>query len=120
MPENQTSTEVKFNSFAEFYPHYLREHRHPICRVLHYIGSILVLITLYLALSSGSYLLLCALPVIGYGFAWIGHFVVEKNRPATFTYPFYSFVGDWVMLKDFLTGQINKKLVMAGVVSSKS
>lgn len=116
MTTEQTSTEVKFNSFAEFYPHYLREHRHPICRLLHYIGSTLVILTLYLAISTGSYTLLFALPVIGYGFAWIGHFFVEKNRPATFTYPFYSFIGDWVMFKDFLTGNIGKKLEMAGVV----
>ena len=118
MSTQHTQNEIKFNTFAEFYPYYLREHRHPTCRLLHYIGSTLVLLTLYLAISTGSYMLLWALPVIGYGFAWVGHFFVEKNRPATFTYPFYSFIGDWVMLKDFVTGQINKKLEMAGVVKT--
>ena len=49
---------------------------------------------------------LLAMPVAGYGFAWVGHFIFEKNRPATFQYPLYSFLGDWVMLKDMLTGRI--------------
>ena len=46
------------------------------------------------------------MPVAGYGFAWVGHFVFEKNRPATFQYPLYSLLGDWVMFKDMLTGKI--------------
>lgn len=49
---------------------------------------------------------LIAMPVIGYGFAWIGHFAFEKNRPATFRHPFYSLLGDWVMFKDMLVGRI--------------
>jgi hypothetical protein len=95
-----------FNSFAEFYPYYLEEHRHPTCRRLHYVGSLLVLVTLGYALISGQWLWLLALPVIGYGFAWVGHFAFERNRPATFQYPLYSLMGDWVMLKDMLTGRI--------------
>jgi hypothetical protein len=113
---NNKMTDNKITSFSEFYPTYLREHSNPICRALHYIGSVLVLTVLYIALTTNNYPLLWALPVIGYGFAWVGHFFVEKNRPATFTYPFYSLLGDWVMLKDFLTGQITKKLKNAGVV----
>lgn len=104
------SQEKQFKSFAEFYPFYLQEHSHPTCRALHYIGSTLVICTLIYALVTAQYSLLWVLPVLGYGFAWVGHFFVEKNRPATFTYPLYSFVGDWVMLKDFLTGQLPKKL----------
>ncbi|OLU34335.1 hypothetical protein BVH03_02675 [Pseudomonas sp. PA15(2017)] len=96
----------RFNSFAEFYPYYLEEHRHPTCRRLHYVGSLLVLVVLGCALISGQWLWLLTLPVIGYGFAWIGHFAFERNRPATFQYPLYSLMGDWVMLKDMLTGRI--------------
>ncbi|MBV7562446.1 MULTISPECIES: Mpo1-like protein [unclassified Pseudomonas] len=96
----------RFNSFAEFYPYYLEEHRHPTCRRLHYVGSLLVLVTLGYVLLSGQWLWLLALPVIGYGFAWVGHFAFERNRPATFQYPLYSLMGDWVMLKDMLTGRI--------------
>ena len=104
-------TEPKtYQTFAEFYPFYLQEHSHPVCRALHYIGSTLVLLLLFYALYSGQYVYLWGLPVLGYGFAWVGHFFVEKNRPATFTYPLYSFLADWVMLKDFVTGQLNKKL----------
>ncbi|NVK23581.1 MAG: DUF962 domain-containing protein [Gammaproteobacteria bacterium] len=117
MSLDHSSNADTIRSFADFYPYYLREHRHPICRMLHYIGSILVLIVLGFALLTAQYILLWLLPIIGYGFAWVGHFFVEKNRPATFTYPIYSLMGDWVMLKDFLTGQIDKKLENAGIVA---
>lgn len=96
----------RFNSFAEFYPYYLEEHRNPTCRRLHYVGSLLVLVVLGYALLSGQWLWLLAVPVIGYGFAWVGHFAFERNRPATFRYPLYSLMGDWVMLKDMLTGRL--------------
>ncbi|MBY5991069.1 DUF962 domain-containing protein [Ferrimonas balearica] len=102
-----------FRSFAQFYPFYLREHRHPTCRALHYIGSMLVLALLAYLVLSGNWIWAWALPVIGYGFAWLGHFGFEHNRPATFRYPFYSFLGDWVMLKDWLTGQLEPKLASA-------
>ncbi|QTH63949.1 DUF962 domain-containing protein [Psychrosphaera ytuae] len=103
-------TEKRLSSFAEFYPFYLSEHQNKICRALHYIGSLLVIATIIFVLITQQYIYLWLLPVIGYGFAWVGHFFIEKNRPATFTYPFYSFIADWVMLKDFLTGQLDKKL----------
>lgn len=96
----------RFNSFAEFYPYYLTEHSNSTCRRLHYVGSLLVLALLAYSLISGQWLWLLALPIAGYGFAWLGHFVFEKNRPATFEYPLYSFLGDWVMLKDAFTGRI--------------
>lgn len=100
----------KFNSFAEFYPYYLTEHRHPVCRALHYTGSLLVIAVLLYALVSWQLQWLWLLPVIGYGFAWVGHFMFEHNRPATFKHPFYSLAADWVMLKDFLTGQLKRKM----------
>jgi hypothetical protein len=99
---NATPPEKRFNSFAEFYPYYLEEHSNPVCRRLHYVGSVLVLVLLAWVLVTRQWLLLLALPVVGYGFAWVGHFVFEKNRPATFKHPLYSFMGDWVMLKDAL------------------
>ncbi len=98
--------EPTFNSFKAFYPYYLKEHRNVTCRRLHFIGSLLVLILIITALLSQKYALLWLLPVIGYGFAWVGHFFFEKNRPATFKHPFYSLWGDWVMFKDILTGKI--------------
>ncbi|SHM86036.1 Mpo1-like protein [Phytopseudomonas punonensis] len=96
----------RFSSFSEFYPYYLQEHANPTCRRLHYVGSLLVLTVLGYVLISGQWLWLLALPVIGYGVAWLGHFIFERNRPATFQYPLYSLMGDWVMLKDALTGRI--------------
>ncbi len=99
----------RYRSFAEFYPFYLSEHQHPVSRLLHVLGSLLVLALLLYAVVSGHYQLLWLLPVAGYGFAWVGHFVFEKNRPATFTYPLYSFMGDWKMLYQVLTGKIRIK-----------
>lgn len=97
-------TDKKFNSFKEFYPFYLSQHQNSVCRTLHYVGSALVLVVLVFALLGGQYLYLWALPFIGYGFAWVGHFFFEKNKPATFIYPWYSLLGDWVMFFDFLRG----------------
>ncbi|UZW73315.1 Mpo1-like protein [Alkalimarinus sediminis] len=96
----------EYKSFAEFYPFYLAEHSNQTCRRLHFIGSFLVIVVLCYALFSGRLSFLFLLPLIGYGFAWVGHFVFEKNRPATFQYPLYSLAGDWVMFKDMLTGKI--------------
>ncbi|HSC85471.1 MAG TPA: Mpo1-like protein [Pseudomonas sp.] len=101
-----TVTTERYQSFAEFYPYYLQEHSNDTCRRLHYVGSLLVLSILGYAVFTQQWLWLLALPVAGYGFAWVGHFVFEKNKPATFQYPFYSLLGDWVMLKDALTGRI--------------
>jgi len=96
----------QFASFSEFYPYYLGEHANRTCRRLHFTGSLLVVLTVLYALLIASWLPLLLLPVIGYGFAWIGHFFFEKNRPATFTHPLYSLAGDWVMFRDILMRRI--------------
>ena len=96
----------RFDSFAEFYPFYLGEHANATCRRLHFAGSSLVLGCVVAALVTGNAWWLAMTPVAGYGFAWMGHFFFEHNRPATFTYPLYSLLGDWVMWKDMLTGRI--------------
>jgi hypothetical protein len=95
-----------FRRFSDFYPFYLGEHTNRTCRRLHFIGSCLVLAVLATALITLNGWLLLALPVVGYGFAWVGHLAYEKNRPATFRYPLYSLMGDWVMFKDILSGRI--------------
>lgn len=95
-----------FASFGDFYPYYLSEHSDRTCRRLHFVGTSIVVVFLVLAIVQlNAWWLLGAL-VSGYAFAWIGHFFFEKNKPATFKYPFYSFAGDWVMYKDMLTGRI--------------
>jgi hypothetical protein len=96
----------RYQSFREFYPFYLSEHADPTCRRLHFVGTTLVIAFLVTALVTGNPWWLAGALVAGYGFAWIGHFFFEHNRPATFTYPIYSFIGDWVMFKDLLTGKI--------------
>jgi hypothetical protein len=98
---------VRYASFREFYPYYLSEHRDPTCRRLHFVGSALILglVGVVIAGLLSPWWLL-AVPLIGYGFAWVGHFFFEHNRPATFTYPLWSLLGDWVMFKDMLTGKV--------------
>ena len=93
-------------TFREFYPFYLSEHRNPTCRKLHFAGSTLVLLILAAALATQHWALLWLVPLAGYGFAWVGHFAFEKNRPATFKHPLYSLAGDWVMYWQLITGKI--------------
>ena len=96
----------RFQSFSEFYPYYLSEHLHPVCRTLHFIGSWVVILLVVAAVMTRHWPILWGVPVAGYGFAWLGHFMFEKNRPATFKYPLWSFIGDWVMFWQLLTRQI--------------
>ena len=96
-----------FNSFQEFYPYYLSEHSNSLCRWLHFVGTTGVVILLIMTVYSGNPAWLLLTPVVGYGFAWVGHFFFEHNKPATFQYPFYSFIGDWVMLWQILRGQVS-------------
>jgi hypothetical protein len=95
-----------YSSFKEFYPFYLSQHSNPTCRRLHYIGTASLLVVLIYAFNTERWSALWFLPVVGYGFAWVGHFVFEKNRPATFQHPIYSLMGDFVMFKDILIGKI--------------
>lgn len=98
-----TKTKEKYNSFKDFYPFYLKEHAKKGNRITHFIGTSLALGFIVVGLINlNPYFLLFAL-LIGYFFAWVGHFFIEKNRPATFTYPLYSFLGDWVMFFELLT-----------------
>jgi hypothetical protein len=100
------ATDQRFGSFAEFYPYYLREHSHPTCRRLHVLGTTLVLVALAAGAVTASWAWVAAVPVLGYGPAWAGHFFFEKNRPATFRYPFYSLAGDFRMYWETVTGRL--------------
>ena len=94
---NSSRSVHSYRSFADFYPFYLSQHQTPICRQLHFAGSGLVLSLLTIAIFTQACWLCWFIPFVGYGFAWVGHWVFEKNRPATFQYPFYSLMADWVM-----------------------
>ncbi len=96
----------RFASFREFYPFYLAEHANRTSRRLHFIGSCGALVLVATAIATRNPWWLLAALVCGYAFAWVGHLFFEKNRPATFRHPFYSFAGDWVMFKDIVTGRI--------------
>ncbi len=96
----------RISTFREFYPYYLSEHQNTMCRRLHFAGSWLALVCLGASMVRSDWRFLLAALMVGYAFAWVGHFFFEKNKPATFRYPFYSFMGDWVMFLDILKGKI--------------
>lgn len=95
----------EFSSFKAFYPYYLSEHEDVRSRRLHFFGTWLVIVAAILGVVHSAWWFL-AMPIFGYGFAWLGHFVFEKNRPATFKHPLYSLAGDWVMFFDILRGRV--------------
>jgi len=107
------ATEKKYTNFRSFYPYYLTEHSDLTNRTLHFIGTAGLLGILAAAVVLQKWWLLSLIPVCGYGFAWVGHFFIEKNKPATFTYPLYSLASDFLMFWHILTGQIEKKLEAA-------
>ena len=97
MSEPQT-----YRTFADFYPFYLGEHRNPTCRRLHFVGTSIGAVLLVIALLTQHWWLIAVALVEGYAFAWVGHYFFERNRPATFKYPLFSFMGDWRLWWDIL------------------
>ena len=99
-------SQTRFRSFADFYPFYLSEHANRVSRRLHFTGSSIAIALVIAAIVTQTWWLIAVALVQGYAFAWIGHFFFEHNRPATFKYPGYSFVGDWRMWWDIVSGKI--------------
>ena len=95
-----------YRTFRDFYPAYLAEHKERATRRLHFLGTLMVFVAIGATLWTGDLRWLVAAPLFGYGFAWIGHLVFERNRPATFRHPLYSLAGDFVMFKDMLLGRL--------------
>jgi hypothetical protein len=96
----------EYASFREFYSAYLAEHSRPQTRRLHFFGTLLVLGLLVMAVWMRDWRWLLAAPVAGYGFAWLGHLLFERNRPATFQHPLHCLAADFVMFKDILVGRL--------------
>ncbi len=94
----------RFQSFSAFYPYYIHEHSNRTCRRIHVVGSALVIVAALLGVFVNAWWFL-AMPLVGYGFAWVGHFFFEKNRPATFQYPLWSLMGDWRMFFETVSGK---------------
>ncbi len=107
------AAEKKYKTFWSFYHYYLTEHGDVKNRTLHFIGTGLVIACLITGIILRNWWLIAVIPVCGYGFAWVGHFFIEKNKPATFTYPLYSLGSDFVMFWHIITGQVGKKLAEA-------
>jgi len=97
----------KYSNVSEFYPFYLSQHSNITCRRLHWAGSFISIQVMLFSLASGHINLLIAVPFLGYGFAWVGHFFYEKNKPATFKHPVYSIMCDFKMFWDIMFGDID-------------
>ena len=89
----------EYKTFEEFYPFYLSQHANQTNRRLHVIGTLIAVLLLLIAIVIGGVGNFLIVPIVGYGFAWVGHFIFEKNKPATFKYPLMSFRGDLRLLK---------------------
>jgi hypothetical protein len=112
--QNKTMTQ-RYNSFTEFWPHYVAEHSKPLTRMLHLAGTAIALGCLTLFIVNGRWWLFPLALIPGYGAAWIGHFFIEKNKPATFQYPLWSFIGDYKMIWLMLTGRMDAEVERVNV-----
>ena len=95
----------RYKSFKDFYPYYISEHDHKYTKLMHFIGTSISIYFLIKFMLSFNFLFILYALLSGYGFAWVGHFFIEKNKPATFKYPFYSLIGDYKMYLEILQGK---------------
>lgn len=106
---------TRFRQYADFWPYYLREHSRAGTRALHYLGTALAVVLIVAAIFSGDWRLFLVAVFVGYGLAWIGHFFIERNRPATFQHPFWSLFSDFRMAALWLSGRLGAELDRHGI-----
>ena len=109
----------RYKSFSEFWPYYVSEHSHPGTRLLHLIGTVSGLVVMIYLIAIGRWYLFLLGLIPGYGCAWLGHFLIEKNKPATFQYPLWSLASDARMYGLWLTGRLDAELRKAGVAADR-
>jgi hypothetical protein len=110
----------QFNSFGEFWPRYVAEHSKPATRTLHALGTTASMGCALLLIARGRWKLLPLALLPGYGAAWISHFLIEKNKPATFEHPLWSFIGDYKMLAKMLAGEMDAEVKRLNLTKPKA
>jgi len=116
---NTHKTNRPIGTYRDFWLYYLQEHAKPQTRAIHYLGTGLSSFCAIAAFVTGNLWFIAGAALGGYGPAWIGHFFIEHNRPATFTYPLWSLASDYRMTWRWLTGRIGGDLALAGVPPGK-
>jgi hypothetical protein len=114
------SDKPRIQSWRAFWPFYLGEHSLASTRWMHFVGSSLALLVLGWVIFTGSWAFTPLAVVCGYFFAWVSHFFIEKNKPASFKYPAWSFAADWVMWSLILTGRIDGELKKLGITPKQT
>ncbi len=104
------SDKKQITNYAEFWDFYVQEHSKPLTRLFHFVGTSLALVLLLRLIRNGTWYYFPLCVVVGYGFAWFSHFYIEKNKPATFQYPLWSFISDYKMIFYMLTGKMNREV----------
>ncbi|HVZ69764.1 MAG TPA: DUF962 domain-containing protein [Rhizomicrobium sp.] len=115
MADAQRLSNSKIAAYRDFWPYYLREHSKPATRAIHYFGTGLAVASLAALASTGIWWFGPLALAGGYAPAWTGHFFIERNRPATFTYPFWSLISDFRMAGLWAAGRLTPELIRAGV-----
>jgi hypothetical protein len=100
----------RITNYTDFWDFYVQEHSQPLTRVLHFIGTSLgiILLVWFIARGTWYYFPLCF--ISGYAFAWVSHFFVERNKPASWKYPGWSFISDYKMMWYMMTGRMGREI----------
>lgn len=104
------SDEKRIESFEEFWPFYVKEHSKKSTRTMHFVGTTCAVATFAAGALLGKKWMMAVAPVFGYGPAWVSHFFIENNKPATFKYPRWSLMADFVMWGKIARGEMDAEV----------